>query len=84
MNRMELEIELKQKSNRIECNRIELEIGLKQKQNGMELNGGHFTAYGSEVRHPTAYGSGMGGTAPNGAVRGVRQRRPLRGLPEQE
>jgi hypothetical protein len=37
---MELEIELKQKSNRIECNRIELEIGLKQKQNGMELNGG--------------------------------------------
>jgi len=40
MNRMELEIELKQKSNRIECNRIELEIGLKQKQNGMELNGG--------------------------------------------
>ena len=39
MNRTELEIELKQKSNRIECNRIELEIGLKQKQNGMELNG---------------------------------------------
>jgi len=48
------------------------------------MEGMHSTAYGSGVRHPTAYGSGMEGTAPNGAVRGVRQRRPLRGLPELE
>jgi len=41
MNRMELEIELKQKSNRIECNRIELEIGLNTKTewNGIKWEG---------------------------------------------
>jgi len=38
--------------------------------------GGHFTAYGSEVRHSTAYGSGMGGTAPNGAVGGEARGSP--------